>query len=111
MLLRFVLIPCRPAIFDLRSIRTTVDITRLAGVPALVVLNAVPARGNRAAEARSAIATYNIPCAPFELGHRVAYVNSVTSGQTAQEIDPERKSLTRNFITLHTYYRRDRSFF
>lgn len=97
-----VLIPCRPAIFDLRSIRTTVDITRLAGVPALVVLNAVPARGNRAAEARSAIATYNIPCAPFELGHRVAYVNSVTSGQTAQEIDPKGKA-SQEILSLYTH--------
>ncbi len=87
-----VLIPCRPAIFDLRSIKTTIDITHLAQVPAMIVLNAVPARGKRAAEARRAISTYNIPCAPFELGHRVAFVNSVTSGMTAQESDPKGKA-------------------
>jgi len=87
-----VLIPCRPAIFDLRSIKMTIDITRLADVPAMVVLNAVPSRGKRTAEARRAIATYNIPCAPCELGHRVAFVNSVTSGSTAQESDPSGKA-------------------
>ena len=87
-----VLIPCRPAIFDLRSIRTTIDMTRLAGVPSMVVLNAVPPRGNKAEQARQAISTYNVPCAPCELGNRVAFVNSVTSGSTAQEYDKKSKA-------------------
>ncbi|MYB66044.1 AAA family ATPase [Candidatus Poribacteria bacterium] len=97
-----VLIPCRPAIFDLRSIKTTIDITRLAQVPSMVVLNAVPARGKRTAEARRAIATYNVPCAPFELGNRVAFVSAVTSGQTAQETDPRGKA-SQEVLSLYTH--------
>lgn len=97
-----VLIPCRPSIFDLRSISTTIDIAKLAGVPSMIVLNAVPARGNRAAQARQAISTYNVPCAPCELGHRVAFVNSVTSGATAQEDDPKSKA-SQEILSLYKY--------
>ena len=97
-----VLIPCRPAIFDLRSIKMTIDITHLADVPSLVVLNAVPARGTRAEQARRAISTYNIPCAPCELGHRVAYIDSVTSGLTAQETEPKSKASV-EILSLYTH--------
>ena len=97
-----VLIPCRPSIFDLRSICSTIEITRLAGVPSMVVLNAVPARGTRVAQARRAIATYNIPCAPYELGNRVAFVNAVTSGKTAQESDPRGKA-SQEVLSLYTH--------
>lgn len=97
-----VLIPCRPSIFDLRSIGTTIDMTRLAEVPARIVLNAVPPRGNKAEQARAAIATYNATCAPCTLGQRVAFVNSVTSGSTAQEIDPKGKA-AHEILALYKY--------
>src|SRR5579872_2385971 len=41
----FVLIPCRPAILDLRAISQTINLARLAGKPVAVVLNSVPPRG------------------------------------------------------------------
>ena len=43
-----ILIPCRPATFDLDAIGTTVDMAKLANIPAVVVLNA----GRRAAPLR-----------------------------------------------------------
>lgn len=97
-----VLIPCRPAIFDLRSISATVDIARLAGVPAMVVLNAVPTRGKLVSEARRAISTYNIPCAPCEIGHRIVFVHSVTTGLTAQETEPSSKA-SQEVLSLYTH--------
>src|ERR1035437_699763 len=39
-----ILIPCRPAILDLRAIHSTIDLAKLAGKPSAVVLNAVPPR-------------------------------------------------------------------
>lgn len=87
-----VLIPCRPAALDLRSIRSTIDIVRLAAVPALVILNAVPAHGDLAAQARMAIATYDVPCAPHSLGHRIAFAHAITDGLTAQEFEPRSKA-------------------
>ena len=97
-----VLIPCRPSIFDLRSIKTTIDITRLADVKSMVVLNAVPSRGTRAEQARRAILTYDVDCAPCELGHRVAFVNSITSGLTAQEAEPKSKASV-EILSLYTH--------
>lgn len=87
-----VLIPCRPAALDLRSIKSTIDIVRLAAVPAFVILNAVPAHGDLAAQARQAIANYNIPCAPHSLGNRIAFSHAITDGLTVQEFEPRGKA-------------------
>ena len=50
----YVLIPCRPARFDLDAIASTVDIAKAANTPAAVVINAAP-RGRLADEARAAL--------------------------------------------------------
>jgi len=50
----YVLIPCRPARFDLDAIASTLDIARAAKTPAAVVINAAP-RGKLAYEARAAL--------------------------------------------------------
>ena len=87
-----VLIPCRPAILDLKAIGSTVDLAKLAGKEPHVVLNAVPPRGMLGEEAASAIQGYNVPVAPVTICHRAAYMHSLTAGQTAQEYDPEGKA-------------------
>lgn len=97
-----VVIPCRPAILDLRAIGATVDITRLADVPAVVVLNAVPARTTLADEARTAIATYQLETAPCQLGQRIAFVHALTAGLTAQEYEPHGKA-AKEITTLYQY--------
>ncbi len=55
-----VVIPCRPAILDLRAIQNTVDIVKLAGAKSVVVLNAVPARSALGNEAVEAIEVYEV---------------------------------------------------
>ena len=40
-----VLIPCRPAILDIRAISNTIDLVNLSGTKAAVILNCVPPRG------------------------------------------------------------------
>ena len=97
-----VLIPCRPAILDLHAIGSTVEITRLADVPALAVLNAVPARTTLAEEARAAISTYDVPTAPQQIGQRIAYVHALTAGLTAQEYEPKGKAAA-EIQALYTY--------
>jgi len=86
-----ILVPCRPAILDLRAIGSTIDLARLAGKPSAVVLNAVPPRGGLADEAAAAIGSYGVPVSPIRLGHRAAFVHALTAGQTAQEYEPEGK--------------------
>ena len=87
-----ILIPCRPAIFDLKAISTTVDLAKLAGKPACVVFNAVQPRGSLADEASAAVESYQIPIAPTRIAQRAAYVHALTAGQVAQEYEPDGKA-------------------
>jgi chromosome partitioning protein len=87
-----ILIPCRPAILDLRAIGDTVDLIKLAKKSATVVLNAVPPRGVIAKEAQKAIAGYGMPMAPVSVGQRAAFSHALTEGKTAQEYEPTGKA-------------------
>lgn len=87
-----VLIPCRPAILDLKAIGTSGDLAALAKKPAVVVLSAVPHQGKLAEEAEEAVRSYGLTVAPVKLTQRAAYVHSLTLGQTAQEFEPEGKA-------------------
>jgi chromosome partitioning protein len=87
-----VLIPCRPAILDLKAIGTSGDLAALAKKEAVVVLNAVPHQGKLAEEAEEAVRSYGLSVAPVKLTQRAAYVHSLTGGQAAQEFEPEGKA-------------------
>ena len=87
-----ILIPCRPATFDLDAIGTTVDMAKLANIPAVVVLNAVPTRGTLADEARAVVAGYGVLVAPIHMHQRVAYANAVIDGRAVQEYEPNGKA-------------------
>lgn len=50
-----IIIPCRPAAFDLNAIGTTLGLATVAGKPAYVLLNAVPTQGKVGEEAREAL--------------------------------------------------------
>ena len=96
------LIPCRPASLDLLAIGATVDVVKLAKVPACVVFNGTPARGRLTDEARSAVEAYNVPCAPCSIGHRIAFVHALIDGLTAQEAEPRGKA-SREVHALYQY--------
>jgi chromosome partitioning protein len=87
-----VLIPCRPAILDIRAISNTIDLVNLAGTQSAVVLNCVPPRGTLADEADEAVASYGVTLAPIRIGQRAAFVHSITSGQAVQEYEPKGKA-------------------
>lgn len=59
-----VLIPCRPAAFDLEAIETTLLLAKTAGKPAYVVLNAVPPRSSIGKEAAEGLAERGAEVAP-----------------------------------------------
>jgi chromosome partitioning protein len=85
-----VLIPCRPAAFDLEAIETTLMLAKTAGKPAYVVLNAVPPRsGGIDREATGRLAGQ---VAPHQLTHRAAFAHSVIDGRTAQEFEAKGKA-------------------
>jgi chromosome partitioning protein len=92
-----VLIPTRPAIFDLRAIGATVDIVTAAKVPTFIVLNGTPApRGfgeaSTTADARRALAAYGVPVAPVSIGLRAALAHALVDGSAVNEFDPSGKA-------------------
>jgi chromosome partitioning protein len=87
-----VLIPCRPAAFDLEAIETTLLLAKTAGKPAYVVLNAVPPRSSIGKEAADGLAGRGANVAPRQLAQRAAFTHSVIDGRTAQEFEPNGKA-------------------
>ncbi len=87
-----VLIPCRPQAYDLETIPNTKEILALAGhTPALAILNAVPAFGDRHEQARAFLNRLEIPVCPFMLGNRAVFGDSGAVGKAAQEYDQRGK--------------------
>ena len=87
-----VLIPCRPQAYDLETIPNTKEILALAGnTPALAILNAVPAVGDRHEQARALLNRLQVPVCPYMLGNRAVFGDAGAVGQAAQEYDPRGK--------------------
>lgn len=87
-----VLIPCRPATFDLEAIEATLMLTRAAAKPAYVVLNAVPPRSSIGKEAADGLSQRGAQVAPHSLTQRAAFAHGVIDGRTAQEFEPSGKA-------------------
>jgi chromosome partitioning protein len=83
-----VLIPCRPHLFDLQAVSTTIELARIANKPFAIVLNAVPAQGRLGQETAAVLQRLSVTTAPIQLGHRAAYYHCLTRGQVASEYDP-----------------------
>jgi chromosome partitioning protein len=87
-----VLIPCRPAAFDLEAIETTLLLAKATMKPAYVVLNSVPPRSAIGKEAAQGLAARGAKVAPHQLTHRAAFAHGVIDGRTAQEFEPQGKA-------------------
>lgn len=87
-----ILIPCRPAAFDLNAIGTTLGLATVANKPAYVLFNAVPPHGRLDDEAALALGRAGIPVAPPRLHQLVAFSHALNDGRTAQEYDPKGKA-------------------
>lgn len=95
-----ILIPTRPAAFDLQAIKASFDMVAsinldrtmakgLKAIPAFVVLNLVPSRAGQAVEETIQFVTQaGFKVAPVCLVDRAAFRNCVIDGKTAVEIDP-----------------------
>jgi chromosome partitioning protein len=87
----FVLIPCRPARFDLKAISSTMEIVKLAKKPAAAVINAAP-RGRLAEEAKEALTQQGITVVGTVLQQRAAYSHAVIDGRSVHEYEPDGKA-------------------
>lgn len=83
-----VLIPCRPARFDLDAITSTLDIAKAANALAAVVINAAP-RGKLAEEARAALRRQGFTVLETVLHQRAAYSHAVIDGRSVHEYEPK----------------------
>jgi chromosome partitioning protein len=90
-----VFIPTRTAMIELEALPAARDIIRTAGnPPSFVVLNGIhPQASKQAKDARQMIGkVFGMEVCPVHLSHRNAYSEALTSGRTAQELDPEGKA-------------------
>lgn len=86
-----ILIPCRPSYFDLSAIQTTIDLALMAKTPVASILTAVPPRGFISEEAAN-ILSAKLNVSPVQIGHRAAFVHSLTSGKSVLEYEPHGKA-------------------
>ncbi len=89
-----VLIPCRPAVYDLETVAATVDVIRAVApdTPFLCVLNGVPPRGPRQPQARRLLADMGVPVCAASLGLRAAVDYAAAAGNSALEYEPRGKA-------------------
>lgn len=98
-----VLIPCKAAKVDLKAMISTINVVRMANVPARIVFNEVPARGNRGEQARAAVKVFDdVPVVPLDIGHRVAFVDAFNAGLSVTEYEPRGKA-SDEIGALYTY--------
>jgi len=85
-----VIIPCKPSIYDLETLQTTIELIRSrAKRPPIVVLNAIPPQGSRHEQALEAIRVMGAAVCPALIGQRVAFEYAAQLGQSAAEYEPE----------------------
>jgi chromosome partitioning protein len=88
----YLLIPCRPSVFDLAAIESSVKIAKAARKPTAFVLNACAARGPEVTEAQQVLAKHGYPVAPVTIGDRKAFSRAIISGEAVTEFDKDGKA-------------------
>ncbi|MFC7335219.1 AAA family ATPase [Rhodocista pekingensis] len=89
-----ILMPLRPEIFDLRAMANTVEMIGVAKKQPIAVLNAVPVRGPKVQEARSALEELGLETAPVTIGNRAAFGYAAIASQGVTEFEPEGTAAT-----------------
>jgi chromosome partitioning protein len=85
-----VLIPVRPFVTDIETLRAVRDLLDLAGRPqAFIVLNAAPVQGKRHDEAREAAKEMGFNVCPVILHQRAAYADAPLEGLGVREHQPK----------------------
>lgn len=87
----FILIPCRPALFDLQAVRSAVEIAQSARKPFAVVINSAP-RGKITDEARASLEGGGVPVFRQVMHQRAAYSHAVIDGRAVHEFEPGGKA-------------------
>jgi chromosome partitioning protein len=84
---QLVLVPMQPSLMDLWATQATLDMAKAERVPALIVLNRVPARSRAAEEVASEVANIGAPLADARIGNRVALASALHRGKGISEYE------------------------
>ena len=84
----FVVVPCRPARFDLKAIVTTLEMLESAATPCAVVINAAPRGFRLAQEARAALIESGATVLPDIVPQFAALAHAVIDGGSVHEYQP-----------------------
>lgn len=88
-----ILIPVRPAAFDLAAVPAAVEIVHAAKVRGAFVLSACPFRAPEIEETRTALErNYDLPVLPGEITDRRAFARAITSGRAVTEFEATGKA-------------------
>jgi chromosome partitioning protein len=87
-----VLIPCRPATFDLDAMVSTLEIVKATGKPAAIVLNAARRGKRKIAEAREALESIGATVLQTVVHDWVALEDALVDGRAVHEYDPQGKA-------------------
>lgn len=88
----FILIPCRPATFDLRAVYNSVQIARLSKKPFAVIINAAPHGKKLVEETRALLTKNNVPVMAQVIHQYAAYSYAVIDGSSVHEYEPDGKA-------------------
>jgi len=88
----FILIPTRPAVFDLASIKITLELLNRFDKPSAVVLTFCPPASRELSDAAQAIKELGATLCPVQIGNRIAFSRAQQRGLVAQEFDPSGKA-------------------
>ena len=84
---QLVLVPMQPSLMDLWATQATLDMAKAERVPALIVLNRVPARSRAAEAVASEVANIGVPLADARIGNRVALASALHRGKGITEYE------------------------
>jgi chromosome partitioning protein len=85
----FVLIPARPAFFDLKAMAATVIALHMTKTPRAVVINAAPHGWRLVAEARANLEKAGVTVLPEAIHQYAALGHAVTGGMSIHEYEPD----------------------
>lgn len=91
-LAELVLIPVRPAAFDLAAVPAAVKIIKAAKVRGAFILSACPFRAPEIGETRAELESHGLPVFPGEITDRRAFARAVTTGSAVTEFEADGKA-------------------
>ena len=98
----YVLIPTKPAVFDVSSMQETIKILAQHNTKFSVVLNMISPSGQELEDFAKLAVDLNIPLCPISIGNRKDFFRAQNIGLSVQEYAPESKA-TQEIIQVYKY--------